>query len=123
MALLEQKVQNKPKGARKPLHHQRDGRQNVLASHKPPFGAATGRRVCGARASIHAHRPSLVQASALALCHFVRVEGKYPRPLVGLAARRRTWRPRQSQKNHQGLIKPQNIFIMDPPDARTDLGL
>jgi len=50
MTLLIQKVQNKPDGARKTLHHQRDGRQNVLKSL--PFLAAADRRSYGARAGL-----------------------------------------------------------------------
>lgn len=76
MTPLYQKVQNKPRRARNSPYHQGDGRQNILG--RPPFWAATDWCVCGARASIHAPRPSLVQGSALASCHFVRVEGKCP---------------------------------------------
>lgn len=93
-----------------------------IASQTPYRFPASVQRAIEARASKNARSTRLTYASTRALRQSVRVAGKCLRPQVGLAARRRAWRPRQSQKNHQGLIKPQNIFIIDPPDARTELG-
>ena len=78
MTLLYQKVQNKPGGARKSPCHQGDGRQNVLRS--PPFWAATDRRDCGVRASIHERCTSLAQARARVLRQSARVARKCLRP-------------------------------------------